>query len=150
MHLDDGSCYHLHGSLLVGGQDIAYGCFVIYLGNGILANLQVLNEDFAVFAGSKGLVVVHARDTEREALQCAVRGCFDDFQRAFLGGIDEANICLVLHGLGLAVFLNRYGINILIKHKACRGDLFTDKIFAVTEFFHLVDAALKFGHYAKQ
>ena len=48
--------------LLVGGQDIACRSLVVHLGNGVFANPQIFNEDFAVLVGGKGLVVVHARN----------------------------------------------------------------------------------------
>ena len=65
---------------LVGKQDITRGCFVSDLGHGVFANTQSVNNDFAVLVDGKGLVVIFADDTEREALHPAVRGCLDDFE----------------------------------------------------------------------
>ena len=70
----------LDGHFLVGRQDIARGCLVADLGNGVFADTQAVNDDFAVLVGGKGLVVIFASHMEREALYLAVRGCLDDFK----------------------------------------------------------------------
>ena len=132
MHLDNGGRSDLDRCLLVGRENIACGSIVADLGNGVLANTQALNEDFAVFVCLKGLVIVRACYSKRETVQFSIRGSLNNFQRAFLCGVDKANACLVLYGIGLAVFLNGYAIHALVKHKALWGCLFTDKVFAVS------------------
>ena len=50
-------------------------CIRDSLGNGVIANTQALNLDFAVLIGGKCLVVpVIPDNSEREALHLAVRG----------------------------------------------------------------------------
>ena len=77
---EGGRGIRLDGHFLVGGQDIARGCLVADLRHGVLADTQAVNDDFAVLVGGKGLVVIFADDTEREALHLTVRGCLDDFE----------------------------------------------------------------------
>ena len=150
MHLHDSRSVHLDRCLFIGRQDISCGSLVAYFGYGIVANPQALNHDFSVLICLKGLVIVHACHTEREALHLTVRGSLYDFKRAFLCCIDKSYTRLIFHGVGLAVLLNGYGIHIFIKHKACRSFGFLYQIFAVAEFTHLVNAAVKFFHFAKQ
>lgn len=102
VHLNNRGCSDLNRCLLVGRENIACGSIVADLRNGVLANTQAINEDFAVFVSLKGLVIVRTCYSKREALQFSIRGSLNDFQRAFLCGVDKANACLVLYGIGLA------------------------------------------------
>ena len=101
VHLNNRGYSDLDRCLLVGRENIACGSIVADLGNSVLANTQTLNEDFAVFVGLKGLVIVRACYPEREALQFSIRGSLNDFQRAFLCSVDKANACFVLYGIGI-------------------------------------------------
>ena len=106
MHLHDSRSVHLDRCLFIGRQDISCGSLVAYFGYGIVANPQALNHDFSVLICLKGLVIVHACHTEREALHLTVRGSLYDFKRAFLCCIDKSYTRLIFHGVGLAVLLN--------------------------------------------
>ena len=150
VHLDNRGRTDLDRRLFVGRQDISCGSLVVYFGYGVFANPQIFNEDFAVFVGLKGLVIIRTCDSEREALQLAIRRCLDDFKRASLCGVHKAFACFIFHHIGLTVLLNGYGIDLFIKDKACRCSFLTDEIFAVTEFFHLVNTTVKLRHFTKQ
>ena len=121
-----------HGCRLVGGEHIGGRCAVRHLGYHILTDTEIINDDLAVFVGGEYAdISVRSGDTEREALNFAVRGSLDDFQRADLRRIDKALSGFVLHGHGFSVFGDPEIVGVAVQIEAIRRFRFFDEIAAV-------------------
>jgi hypothetical protein len=140
-----------HGCRLVGGQHIGGRCAVRHLGHHILTNAEIFDDDLAVFVGSEYAdISVRSGDTEREALNFAVRGSLDDFQRADLRRIDKALSGLVLHGHDLAVLDDFKIVGVIVQIETLRRFRFFDEIAAVEQVGHFINADAGFGQRADQ
>ena len=107
------------------------------------------NERFGI--GTNGeMKNICSGNAESEALNLAVRGGLDNFQVATHSIIDEADTCLVLHLVGLAVGVDHHFIHAGIEDKPLRGFGFLDEVATVEQVVHTVFALFLFGQCAEQ
>ena len=80
VHHDNGGFSNLDRSLLVRREDISGKSIVADLANHLITDTQVFDVDFTVPVSLEGLVIgISSCNTEREALNLAIRRCLDDF-----------------------------------------------------------------------
>ena len=121
VHLRHSGLIRQNRHLFIRRQHIVGAGPIRYLGHGVIAYAQALDEDFAVFIRFEGLVVaVGPGHAEGEALHLAVAGRFFNPQGASLGHVGETNPGLVLYLVNLAVLGDLHIIGVFIQQEALR------------------------------
>lgn len=132
MHLHNGSGAELDRCLLASRDDIHRRSRVAYLRNGVVPDAKPVNEDLTLIVGFQdNVIAICSGNSESEALDLAVRGGLDNFQVASHRIIDEADACLVLHLVGLAVCVDHHFIHAGIKDKPLRCFGFLDEVATI-------------------
>ena len=151
MHLRHSGLIRQNRHLFIRRQHIVGAGPIRYLGHGVIAYAQALDEDFAVFIRFEGLVVaVGPGHAEGEALHLAVAGRFFNPQGASLGHVGETNPGLVLYLVNLAVLGDLHIIGVFIQQEALRRFGFPYEHAAVEDVGHLVNAGAGFLQLAQQ
>lgn len=109
---------------------------VFQLRDGILADAQLLNEDFALGVGRKRhIVAVDAGDAERKALFLSVAGGLNNLEGALQSMVDKALSGFVLNGVGFSVGIDLHIVGFLVRNKALRCGFLPNQYAAVLQFF---------------
>ena len=151
MHFRYGGLIRKNRHRLIRRQHIVGAGPIRHLGHGIIAHAQALDEDFTVrVRGENLLITVGSGHAEGEALHLAVAGCLFNPQGTGLGHVGEANPCLVLYLVDLAVLGNLHIVGVFIQQIPLRRFGFLHEHAAVEDMGHLIDAGAGFLHLAQQ